>query len=495
MCRRIEAGAARGPREIVDDAVQGAVRLDQLFARLLDDCWARPVRTVRGGEHPVALLPYRRWREVEVHLVDLGLGFTSRRAWQGGVRRASHGGHPGEVQSSSAEPGSGQEGAVLPLELAAVGAVGGSIDPAATTLGATTDTRTERSTGLALAPSFPREQCGYWSQMDPVQVGLVADPAKPTDVARRFGDRDTPDGRRRPAWDIEVVSEPFTTACEDVPAALARLSEHGDEHRWDLVVGLTELPLRDGDGRYLLIETDLQRRTAVLSLPALGGLRMHARSEHALHELISGLSDADSHTDHRVPLPRRSGRWRLLLGMVLANRPWMLVPGLKTALVAALTTGAIATINSTVWLLAGSLSPWRLVVATIASIALVVGWLVIDGELWDRPDDDSAQARERSRLYNTSTLLTLTVGVLICYLALYVLNLLWAMFVLDPNLMGGYLRQPFSYGDLFVLAWFVASAATVGGALGSGLESDEAIRAAAYSKREEDRRNRLAQDA
>jgi hypothetical protein len=48
--------------------------------------------------------------------------------------------------------------------------------------------------------------------------------------------------------------------------------------------------------------------------------------------------------------------------MVLANRPWLLVPGLKTALVAALTTGAIATINSTVWLLAGSLSPgvWSL---------------------------------------------------------------------------------------------------------------------------------------
>ena len=66
-------------------------------------------------------------------------------------------------------------------------------------------------------------------------------------------------------------------------------------------------------------------------------------------------------------------------------------------------------------------------VATIASIALVVGWLVIDGELWDRPDNDSAQARERSRLYNTSTLVTLTTGVLICYVALYVVNLAWAM--------------------------------------------------------------------
>src|ERR671920_1932508 len=113
---------------------------------------------------------------------------------------------------------------------------------------------------------------------------------------------------------------------------------------------------------------------------------------------------------------------------------------------------------------------------------------------WDRPGDDSAEARERSRLYNISTLVTLTVGVLISYLALYVVNLAWALFVLDPDVMGRQLGSAVGYGDFFVLAWFVASAATVGGGLGSGLESDEAIRAAAYSKREEERRNRLAQD-
>jgi hypothetical protein len=101
---------------------------------------------------------------------------------------------------------------------------------------------------------------------------------------------------------------------------------------------------------------------------------------------------------------------------------------------------------------------------------------------------------DRSRLYNASTLVTLTTGALICYVALYVVNLVWALFVLDPAVMAGYLRMSLGYGDLFLLAWFVASAATVGGALGSGLESDEPIRAAAYSKREEERRDRLARE-
>src|SRR3954452_5979030 len=166
--------------------------------------------------------------------------------------------------------------------------------------------------------------------MTPVTVGLVADPAKPTEIARRFGAVDSTDGARH-NWDIEVVSEPFTLACEDVDSALSRLTDQAQEHKWDLVVGLTELPLRDDDGRYLLVETDPQQRTAVLSLPALGGLRMQARTRHALRALVSGMAEAGSHDEHRVPLPRLSGRWRLLLGMVLANRPWLLVPGLKSA--------------------------------------------------------------------------------------------------------------------------------------------------------------------
>ena len=331
--------------------------------------------------------------------------------------------------------------------------------------------------------------------MKPIRVGLVADPASPTKMARTMTDLRRPDGDDRDGWDIELVSEPFTLGYEDVDTALSRLRARAQQHEWDLVIGVTELPLRDDDGRYLLAAVDPQRRTAVLSLPALGGLRVHARARRAVLGLVIGMIDEPTSPDERrVPLPGLSGRGRVLSGMVLANRPWLLAPGLKSALVAALATGAVATVDSTVWLLAASLSGWRLGVAMIASIAIVVGWIVIDGELWDRPADDSADARDRSRLYNTSTLLTLTIGVLLCYLALYVVNLAWALFVLDPAVMGNLLGSSLDYGDVFVLVWFVASAATIGGALGTGLESDEAIRAAAYSKREEDRRARLADE-
>ncbi|TCC08404.1 hypothetical protein [Kribbella soli] len=328
--------------------------------------------------------------------------------------------------------------------------------------------------------------------MESIRVGLVADPAAPTVIARRLTDLRPLDGRN--AWNVTVLSEPFTTGSEDVDAAVGRLQDHARRQDWDLVIGLTELPLHDSEGRHLLVEADPERQAAVLSLPALGGFRMHSRARRAVRSLLTGMADPSTQEEHQVALSRLRGRWRLLSGMVLANRPWLLVPGLKSALVAALATSAVATVNSTVWLLASSMSWWRLVVATVASVALVVGWLVIDGELWDRPDDDSPSARERSRLYNASTLLTLTVGVLICYVALYIVNLAWAYFILDPDLVGSSLNAPVGPGDLFVLAWFVASAATVGGGLGSGLESDESIRAAAYSKREQDRRERLARD-
>src|SRR6476659_4952104 len=101
--------------------------------------------------------------------------------------------------------------------------------------------------------------------MDSMRVGLVADPGAPTESARRMTDM-SPLESEHP-WDITVVGEPFTTGSEEVEAAMSRLQDHARQHSWDLVVGLTELPLHDREGRPLLVVTCPEGRTAVLSLP------------------------------------------------------------------------------------------------------------------------------------------------------------------------------------------------------------------------------------
>jgi hypothetical protein len=63
----IEAGAGRPARELIADVLFWSQQLDGTFDLLPDDCWGRPVRSMRGGEHPVSQLPRHRWWEVEVH--------------------------------------------------------------------------------------------------------------------------------------------------------------------------------------------------------------------------------------------------------------------------------------------------------------------------------------------------------------------------------------------------------------------------------------------
>lgn len=73
---QIEAGAERPAQELVTDVRDWSRRLDAEFGSLPGDLWSRQVRTLQGSEHPIARLPFHRLWEVEVHLVDLGIGFT-----------------------------------------------------------------------------------------------------------------------------------------------------------------------------------------------------------------------------------------------------------------------------------------------------------------------------------------------------------------------------------------------------------------------------------
>jgi maleylpyruvate isomerase len=70
----IEAGAARSAAALVADVVASAEALDASWPAGGADAWDGQGLTLRGPL-PVAEMPFRRWREVEVHRADLGLGF------------------------------------------------------------------------------------------------------------------------------------------------------------------------------------------------------------------------------------------------------------------------------------------------------------------------------------------------------------------------------------------------------------------------------------
>jgi len=72
----IDAYSKQPAATLVSRVITTANQLDSLFETLADDDWRLPVRSVAGQEHPLGLLPFRRWREVEVHHADLDIGFT-----------------------------------------------------------------------------------------------------------------------------------------------------------------------------------------------------------------------------------------------------------------------------------------------------------------------------------------------------------------------------------------------------------------------------------
>jgi maleylpyruvate isomerase len=71
----IEAGAGRPAAELLADLAASHERLDRGVAGMDDHAWANETRDTGGALRPARELPLRRWREVELHHVDLGLGY------------------------------------------------------------------------------------------------------------------------------------------------------------------------------------------------------------------------------------------------------------------------------------------------------------------------------------------------------------------------------------------------------------------------------------
>ncbi len=346
-----------------------------------------------------------------------------------------------------------------------------------------------------------------------VTVGIVAAPALPDGLT---GDcvRDLRGelAARHPEvqWHLRVVRDalvaPPAGDGEIVAAARRRLLD-GD---WDLAIVLTDLPLGAAP-RPVVAHASPLHGVAVLSVPALGTVALRHRARDALLRLVRVLlgephearpgaraararsaritrrlrelaSDVDDHAQAVVFTTRvLTGHLGLLLGMVRANRPWQLARGLSRALVAAGAAGIFALVTPDLWRIADVFGSVRLGGLTVLSVTALAVTLVVGAQLWERADRRGV--RQQVVLFNLATSATVLIGVMALYAALLALSLVAALLLVVPRMLADTLGHPVGLGDYLHLAWLTSSLATVGGALGAGLESDEAVRRAAYAYR------------
>jgi hypothetical protein len=301
--------------------------------------------------------------------------------------------------------------------------------------------------------------------------------------------------RERVARDVDWRVEVVETEPADAAAVAADLIENVRqrliEHGWQLAIGLTALPLRDGSTP-MLSHASASHGVGLVSVPALGAVRRDERLLDAVVEVVQLLlRDERGRDELSVPVAgaARSGtvrftarvvrsNLRLLTGMIRANRPTRVMARLSRSATAALGTGMYALTSANLWTVADRSSWVRLVTVGALAMALVLITLVIAHDLWERVEDPPA--RERVVLFNAVTVITLGIGIATLYLALFVGMSLAGGAILPPAAIEQQLDHPVGVDTFLRIAWFVASVAALGGALGSLLESHEAVRAAAY---------------
>jgi hypothetical protein len=353
---------------------------------------------------------------------------------------------------------------------------------------------------------------------EPLVVAVLAAPGVTRELAGTLVEslpddlaRELPGAQWRAVVGEVDPADPAATSPELVDALRRRLLEED----WDLVVGLTDLPLRAGR-RPVTAHASATHGVGLVSVPALGavgvarrlrtaavrlvegllgepvghggegagrGARVHGR----LRELAAPIGRAKVHDDGSVRFVGAAlrGNLRLLVGMVRANQPTRVIVRLSSALVTALGTAAIALAASNVWQLADGLSWARLAVLALLSWLGTCLALILAHGLWERAW--SPRARERVVLFNLATAATVALGVLAFYVALFALTALGGLLLIPDALFEQTVQHPVGVVDYLHLAVLVATLATVGGALGSLVDSDLAVRDAAYRSHADER--------
>jgi len=353
-----------------------------------------------------------------------------------------------------------------------------------------------------------------------VTLGLIPAPDIPEKIATEIAS-ELPDLLRNRvegsvSWDVPVVVDPLTGTDREAPEILDVCRERMLGEGWDLAVCLTDLPVYR-DGTLVVADVSAKRGVAGLSLPAVGATRLRSRAREITLQLAQelyertqepGLDDTPGRgprtspgfvgpfrridppdedmkamdVEARFAAPGALGHLRLWSGMVLANRPWRMLPAFKGAIAAAFATGAYVLVISSMWLLADAVGWVRLLALMVAAVVAMVAWVILAHNLWERPSD--REQRKWAALYNGVSVLSISAAVFLAYAILFVLLFVAAWVFVPGNYFQSTLKHPVGLGEYLTLSWLGASLATVAGALGASLEDEETVREASYGYRQ-----------
>jgi len=345
-----------------------------------------------------------------------------------------------------------------------------------------------------------------------IVLGLVGAPGVAFSLAGDLADAGLGEelARRLPGakWRVEVVEgrlvQPPAHDASIVDAARRLLLGSG----WDVVVCLTDLPLHI-HRRPVVAHANPVQNVAIVSVPAFGALGARQRIREAIVRLLERLIGSHERgPDARgaVAAPRRlsmqrvrelgtdtadgafaftarvlTGNLVLLGGMVAANQPWRLSLRLSRALTGAVAVGVFGLVYSDVWRLSDAFGWQRLAGTALLSVGATAATLIVGAGLWERTV--APGVRKQVLLFNIATVVTVVIGVMALYSALYLLALVAAFWFVVPQVFRSVVGHPASLRDYFELAWLTCSLAMIGGALGAALETDDAVRDAAYVQR------------
>jgi hypothetical protein len=346
-----------------------------------------------------------------------------------------------------------------------------------------------------------------------VVLGLIAPSGMPRELADQIAEELPGELGNRVGdenWQVRVAAAERADMTPTIEALKQAVRRRMQDEGWHLAVALTDLPLR-ANRRPVIAHASAMYRVGLLSVPALGARSVPRRAMQAVLNLVDGLLGEEvgrgsdpgetSRTQRmrqrldelRSPLGRSRadedrtiafvgatlrGNLRLLVGMVRANQPARVIARLSRALAVSLGTAAYAMTSSSIWMLSHGMAWPRLALLGAASIITLCVVLVLAHGLWERATGHGD--REAVVLFNLATSATLGLAVLTLYAGLLALSVVAGAALIPDSVYHANVGHAPALADYLKLGWLAATIATLAGALGSLIESDESVREAAY---------------